>query len=93
VASQELESHADGAHFADLSPFVDPDEVITAVTEALQLQAGSLDPSERVLTYLADKDVVLVLDNCEHLIDGGAAFADAALRHPTSSANSSGCLR
>lgn len=82
VARQAAEVYTDGAYFADLSLIVDPDEVITAVAEALRLQAGSAELQEQILAYLADKAVLLVLDNCEHLIDSCAAFAAAALRHP-----------
>jgi len=68
-----------GAYFADLSIVASDEDVVSAVVEALRLYVGGGDPLVRILEFLADKQALLVLDNCEHIIDGCAAFAEAVL--------------
>lgn len=70
---------ADGVHFVDLRATVRDDEVASAVAGALGVGAGGGDPLVRVGEYLADKHLLVVLDNCEHLLDGCAAFVDTVL--------------
>jgi predicted ATPase/DNA-binding CsgD family transcriptional regulator len=71
----------DGVWFVDLAPLSDPDLVAAAVCQVLNLR----DQSARwtlgnLADYLADRKVLLVLDNCEHLIDACASLAEALLR-------------
>ena len=80
VASQELERYADGAFFVDLSVVMDPDLVWGAIAGALGVVgrgglAGDLPPRELVLGRLTDATALVVLDNCEHLLDVCAEVA------------------
>jgi predicted ATPase/class 3 adenylate cyclase len=80
VASQELERYADGAFFVDLSIVSDPDLVWSALAGALGGVGGGaltsdLPPRELVLGRLADATALVVLDNCEHLLDASAEVA------------------
>lgn len=80
VAADLAGEFADGAWFVDLVPVTDPEMAGAAVARALGLgeQPGrSLD--DAVLTALADRHVLLVLDNCEHLRDGVAPFIERLL--------------
>ncbi len=70
--------------FAELAPVTNPAEVPFAVIDALGLRERSIaphtadragDPVDRLCTAVAERDVVLVLDNCEHVIDAAAALA------------------
>ena len=72
------------AWFAELAPVTDPAEVPYAVLDALGLRERSIaprgadmagDPVGRLAAALADRDAVLILDNCEHLIDAAASLA------------------
>jgi predicted ATPase len=72
------------AWLAELAPVTDPAEVPYAVLEALGLRERSIaphgadmagDPVDRLCAALADRDAVLVLDNCEHVIDAAASLA------------------
>src|SRR6185437_4492982 len=72
------------AWFAELSPVTDPAEVPYAVLDALGLRERSIaphssdragDPVDRLCAALADRDAVLILDNCEHVIDAAASLA------------------
>jgi predicted ATPase len=71
----------DGVWLAELGPLSDPQLVPVTVAAALGLTfaAGALSP-ERVASALGSKQVLLVLDNCEHVIDAAAAMAGAIMR-------------
>jgi predicted ATPase/class 3 adenylate cyclase/DNA-binding CsgD family transcriptional regulator len=68
-----------GAWFVDLAPVTDPDDVAPAIARALSLpdQPGRSNV-DTVVGFLGDQRMLLVLDNCEHLL-GGAAAVIAAL--------------
>jgi predicted ATPase/DNA-binding SARP family transcriptional activator len=63
-----------GSWFVELAPITDPERIASAIAGTLRLaeQAGR-DLAEIVADNLADKPALLVLDNCEHLLDGAAA--------------------
>jgi non-specific serine/threonine protein kinase len=68
-------SFADGAFFVDLAPVTDPARVGLAVATALNLREDAGCAVEAtLLRHLADRQTLLVLDNCEHLIDACAAL-------------------
>ena len=70
---------------AELGLLSDPDLVPVTVATALGLEigGGAVTP-ERVATALGAKQLLLVLDNCEHVIDAAASMAEALLRaNPT----------
>ena len=70
----------DGLRFVELAPVVDESGVATAVTSALGLvEDPTADPRLRLAHYLADRAVLLVLDNCEHLLDACAALVEDVL--------------
>ncbi|MFG2071349.1 BTAD domain-containing putative transcriptional regulator [Nonomuraea maritima] len=78
----------DGVCFVDLGVVDGAGRVAEAVLGALGVRepavrplaaSGDRDPVERLLTALAEKRVLLVLDNCEHVIDEAAALAHRLL--------------
>jgi len=71
----------DGVWLAELGPLSDPELVPVSVATALgiTLASGTLS-AERVAAALGTRQVLLVLDNCEHLIEAAARVADALLR-------------
>lgn len=80
VAAEAAGEFADGVWFVDLVPITDPGRVGAAVAEAVGVgeQPGrSMD--EAVLAALADRQALLVLDNCEHVRDGVAPFLERLL--------------
>ncbi|MBB5916042.1 putative ATPase/DNA-binding CsgD family transcriptional regulator [Nocardia transvalensis] len=73
-------AYRDGTVFVELAEARHDTEVPQAVADRLQLRLRSVEPvTARVLEHLRDKNILLVLDNCEHLLDGCAAFAAAVL--------------
>jgi predicted ATPase/DNA-binding CsgD family transcriptional regulator len=75
VASRLAESFADGALFVDLSPVSDPDLVLPAIRHALGLPDDAADGFERLARYLCDRDCLIVLDNCEQVVEAGPELA------------------
>ncbi len=70
----------DGTWLVELAELHDPALVGNAVLGALGLrdQSGT-DAVALLRAYVADKQVLLVLDNCEHLVDAAARLVDAVL--------------
>jgi len=81
VARRLLPDCADGVWVAELAPLADPGlvPVTVAVALGLTLLAGAESP-ERVAAALGAKRVLLLLDNCEHVIEAAARMAEALLR-------------
>jgi class 3 adenylate cyclase len=81
VAAGLLDGSGDGVWFADLAPLHDQDLVAVTVANVLGV---SVDPDRPVIAALADaigrRALLVLLDNCEHVIDVCAKLADALLR-------------
>ncbi|WP_435974887.1 AfsR/SARP family transcriptional regulator [Streptomyces sp. Qhu_M48] len=79
------------AWIAELAPLDDPDAVPGAVLSALRLREVNLitrdgvplpdDPTAQLVEHLARRPLLLVLDNCEHVIGAAAALAETLLTH------------
>jgi predicted ATPase len=82
VAEAEQARFGHGCYFVDLAAVADADDVVAAVARGLLLTLGSGEPTQQVLNHLSDKHALLVLDNCEHVVDGCAEFAEAFLASP-----------
>jgi predicted ATPase/class 3 adenylate cyclase len=82
VAAELLDGSGDGVWLVELAAVTDEDAVAPAICRALGIatQPGRPVP-ETLLDALALQDVLIVLDNCEHLIGACAKTADAILRH------------
>jgi predicted ATPase/class 3 adenylate cyclase len=81
AAADLLEGFPEGAWLAELAPLGDPALVPSAAASALGLTDDTGRPTlRRLLDYLKGRQVLLILDNCEHLLDACAALADAILR-------------
>ena len=81
VARHQLPRFADGVWAAELAPLSDPDLVPVTVATALglELTSGAASP-QSVANALRSKQLMLVLDNCEHVVDAAAQMAEALLR-------------
>ncbi|MDT5365670.1 MAG: hypothetical protein QOC62_101 [Mycobacterium sp.] len=80
VAAQLVPEFDDGLWYVDLAPITDPAVVAGTVARTLGLpdQPGR-SPMDTVLRFIADRNVLLVLDNCEHLLDSCGELAVALL--------------
>jgi predicted ATPase/DNA-binding winged helix-turn-helix (wHTH) protein len=76
VAYTLIDSFHDAVFFIDLAALTDPQLVPTAVASALGLMVQSQDPLAGLVAFIGDKKLLLVLDNCEHVIGVAAALAE-----------------
>ena len=80
VAGEVLNQSADGVWFIELAPLSDPALVPVAIASVLGVQQEHGRPLlATLLDWLRPKQLLLILDNCEHLIAACAALADGAL--------------
>jgi predicted ATPase/DNA-binding winged helix-turn-helix (wHTH) protein len=81
AVARHLPKFADGVWVIELAPLSDPDLVPATIATALGLDlADEFVSPERVANALAAKQLLLVLDNCEHLVGAAASMAEALLR-------------
>jgi len=81
VAAELLDASGDGVWLVELAAVTDEDAVAPAICRVLGIAARPGRPSlEGLLDALAPQDLLIVLDNCEHLIGGCAKTADAIVR-------------
>jgi predicted ATPase/DNA-binding SARP family transcriptional activator len=72
VARTSGPNFAAGVWLAELAPVGDPSGVAAAIVTALDASDPSTPPMARLVDYLSDKALLLVMDNCEHVIDEAA---------------------
>ena len=85
AAAALRQEHPDGAWLVELAGVTEPDGVVPAAAAALGAAAAALaspqpagSTTELIVRHLAGRSLVLVLDNCEHVIGAGGR----ADRHP-----------
>ena len=80
VAAEVLDHFEHGVWFVELAPLVDPDLIPQTILSVMGIseQPGKV-PLDVLKEYLHDKKVMLVLDNCEHLIEASAQVANTLL--------------
>ena len=83
AAATLREEHRDGAWLVELASITEPEGVAPAVAGALGAGAAALggpgppaSTVEMIVRYLAGQSLVVVLDNCEHVVDQAAVVAD-----------------
>ena len=80
AAADRIDKHPRGVWFIELGPITNPDDITYAVARVLGLREEYGRPLLDTLTeQLHGHDALIVLDNCEHLLDGAAALVDALL--------------
>jgi predicted ATPase/transcriptional regulator with XRE-family HTH domain len=71
VAEVQLDAFLHGVYFVSLAPVSSADFLVSTVANALQFSfSGTADPKIQLLAHLREKNLLLVLDNFEHLLDG-----------------------
>jgi predicted ATPase len=81
VGADLIDHYPDGVWFADLAPITDPELVGSVVASAVgmsQVEGRRVD--EAIPLWLKRKQLLLIMDNCEHLLDTIAPLADAIHR-------------
>ena len=76
-----LDAYRDGVWFVDLAPLGDPALVPSALADVLHVKEVTGQPLLTALcNHLRTRKTLLILDNCEHVLDGCARMTDALLR-------------
>jgi predicted ATPase/class 3 adenylate cyclase len=81
VARQTVDQYRDGAWLVELAPLANPDLVPSVVLAALGFGSQpSATPTQSLISSLKEREMICILDNCEHLLGACARLADALLR-------------
>jgi len=81
VAADSVDEHPGGTWWIDLSPISDPDRVADAAARTLGIRPEfGRDTVEILAEQLSGQEALLVLDNCEQVVDAAARLVDALLR-------------
>ena len=82
VAEKRLEKFADGVWLVELAPLLDPMFVPRTTAMAIGLRDERQRPLiDMLCNYLRQKKLLIILDNCEHLLDACAKLADILLKN------------
>jgi hypothetical protein len=81
VAEALIPTYEHGVRLIDLGPLGDPRLVPTALAATLGLEIRSENPLPGLIAFLKDKRMLLVFDNCAHVVYAAAALAIAVLRN------------
>jgi predicted ATPase len=74
--------YADGSWLVELASLSDPALISSAVAGALKVPTGATNVTpETIARSIGDKKLLLVLDNCEHLIEAVATLAETLVAH------------
>jgi predicted ATPase/DNA-binding CsgD family transcriptional regulator len=80
VATEVADRFADGVWYIDLVPVTDPAMIASAIADSLGLgERQNRSATENILDWLSDRETLLVLDNCEHLLDGVVVLLERLL--------------
>jgi predicted ATPase/class 3 adenylate cyclase len=81
VAAEIIPHHADGAWLCELAAADGASSLVqvVAVTLGVPLRSG-VDPVDSIVEFLKAKRLLLVLDNCEHLIEAAGALAERIIQ-------------
>jgi predicted ATPase/class 3 adenylate cyclase len=81
VGAEVLDHYPDGVWLADFAPITDPELVSSVIAQELgitQVEGRRVD--ESIPQWLKRKKLLLILDNCEHVLEAVAAIANAVIR-------------
>ena len=82
VAAEMVGEYTDGVWLVELAPVSDPDRIDDALLTALAAKRADQEQSrEAVIDHLRNRELLLVVDNCEHLIDPVASLVEDVLAH------------
>jgi predicted ATPase/class 3 adenylate cyclase len=84
AAADLLDDFGDGVFFVGLAGIADPALVLPTIAQALGVkEAGGLSPEEALGGFVRDRELLLVLDNLEHLLDASPQVGDLVLNAPS----------
>jgi len=80
IGSEQISNFKDGVWMVELAPISDAVNIITAIASVFDLREVQNIPLTTILLdYLRAKELLLILDNCEHIVEASAQIADQLL--------------
>ncbi len=79
AAARVTDRHGDGVWLIRLAGVTNPEHVPPAVADTLGVPDGSGSVEDRLIRFLRDRSCLLLVDNCEHLIDASAVLVERLL--------------
>jgi serine/threonine protein kinase len=81
----ETTKFENGVYFVELAPLSDAANIVSAIAEAVgyQFQADGRDQKQQILDFLGNKNLLLVMDNYEHLLEGANLVTDILKAAPS----------
>ncbi len=77
AAAEQIGAFTHGVYFVPLASISSIESIVPAITGVLQISLqSSQDPREQLFNYLRTKEMLLVLDNIEHLLEGSTLLAE-----------------
>ncbi|QXI26021.1 ATP-binding protein [Pseudomonas vanderleydeniana] len=80
VAEQLIGHYRDGIRLLDLAPLDNPAMVATHLATLLEVPLPENEPTASIVACLRERQMLLVIDNCEHLLDAVAPLCESLLR-------------
>lgn len=80
VAEHLIGRYRDGIGFLDLAALTDPQLITAHLATLLELSLHDGDPIKELVAFLSDRQMLLVIDNCEHVVDAIAVLCEDILR-------------
>ena len=81
VSRSLLERYPDGVWFVELAPLIDAHLIVATIGAILGVNLGASSAPDTALTAaLRTKQLLMILDNCEHVIEEAARIAEALIR-------------
>jgi predicted ATPase/Tfp pilus assembly protein PilF len=83
AAADQIGAFAHGVHFVSLTSVSSPEHLAPTIASTLSIPSySSQDPKEQLFSYLREKEILLVLDNMEHILDGSTLLVEMLQRGP-----------
>lgn len=80
LAADQLSEFKEGAWLVELAPLSDPAFILSTIASVLELhEVPGIPLMHIVVDYLRAKQLLLILDNCEHLVEASAQITDQLL--------------
>lgn len=82
LAAEALPDFSDGVWLVEMAPLADPALILQTIASVLNVRAQmGMQLKDIVIDYLRAKNLLLILDNCEHLVEACAQMTDHFLHH------------
>ena len=82
-AERAMGDYKDGCFFISLAPIPGFEHIVQTIAESLKFPfASSDDPQVQLLRYLKSRELLLVLDNFEHLLEGAQIVSEILITAP-----------